>query len=366
MAHGGRNWVQVADRIANSKPLALASNVPQSLVNWIDGRTYPQLFEEAFGTPEVTPARIALAIATHERQLFSDRTPFDKWATGGGGLTDEEAAGAQFFAGNTCIQCHDGPLLADHLFHNIGVRPPAEDRGRGAFTNNPDNDGQFKTPNLRNVELHAPFMHNGKFATLEDVVAFYNRGGDFDAPNIDRGVIRPMGMTPQERAQLVAFMKRPLTDPRVRDELPPFDRPQLYTESNRVPQITGTGRAGGGGLVPRAMAIERPWVGNPSFTVAVEDGAAGANAVVVIDSADPGVGTSIPAAGSFARASTTLSGTGEVRSAWRSRTMLRLLARRSSDAGTCPMRGRRMVSQYLGSLRLRCLARRQRRPLPPS
>ncbi|MBK9164037.1 MAG: hypothetical protein IPM21_09000 [Acidobacteria bacterium] len=310
MAHGGRNWVQVADRIANSRPLALASNLPPSLTNWIDGRTYPELFEEAFGTPEVTPARIALAIATHERQLFSDRTPFDKWATGGGGLTMGEEAGAQLFAGTTCMQCHDGPLFADHLFHNIGVRPPAEDRGRGLVTNNVDNDGQFKTPNLRNVELHAPFMHNGKFATLEDVVAFYNRGGDFDAPNIDRGVIRPMGLTMQERAQLVAFMKRPMTDPRVRDELPPFDRPQLYTESSRVPQVSGTGRPGGGALVPRAIAIEPPLVGNDSFTVAVEDGAAGANAVVVIDAADPGVGASIPAAGSFARSTVTLSGTG--------------------------------------------------------
>ena len=119
-----------------------------------------------------------------------------------------------------------------------------------------------------------------------------------------------MGMTDEEMASLVAFMKRPLTDPRVRDELPPFDRPQLYTESNRVPQISGTGRPGGGALVPRAIAIEPPLVGNDSFTVAVEDAAAGANAVVVIDSADPGVGTSIPAAGSFARSTVTLSGTG--------------------------------------------------------
>ena len=65
MAHGGRDWTQVAARVAASKPLALATDVPPALTNWINGRTYAQLFEEAFGTPEVTPARIAMAIATN-------------------------------------------------------------------------------------------------------------------------------------------------------------------------------------------------------------------------------------------------------------------------------------------------------------
>src|SRR5690606_31325816 len=143
-----------------------------------------------------------------------------------------------------------------------------------------DDNGKFKTPVLRNVELHGPFMHNGRHQTLEQVIQFYTRGGDFDAPNIDRGIIRPTPMTSQEIADLAAFMKRPMTDPRVRDELPPFDRPQLYTESARVPQITGTGRAGTGAIVPEAIALEPPLLGNPSFTVGVARGAAGANAVV--------------------------------------------------------------------------------------
>ncbi|MDM7920903.1 MAG: VCBS repeat-containing protein, partial [Pyrinomonadaceae bacterium] len=92
--------------------------------------------------------------------------------------------------------------------------------------------------------------------------------------------------------------------------LPPFDRPQLYTESNRVPVISDTGRAGTGGVVPNPIALEPPLVGNPSFTVAVAGGAAGANAVVVISNVDPGLGTSIPAAGSLVRGTTTLSAGG--------------------------------------------------------
>ena len=117
-------------------------------------------------------------------------------------------------------------------------------------TNNPLNDGEFKTPTLRNTELHGPYMHNGRFATLEEVVDFYDRGGDHDAPNINRGLIRVLGLTAQEKADLVAFMKRPLTDPRALNELPPFDRPQLYTESDRVPVISGTGSPETAALFP--------------------------------------------------------------------------------------------------------------------
>ncbi len=155
--------------------------------------------------------------------------------------------GLQIFPQPQCDSCHGGPLLTDQGFHNIGDRPQSEDSGRFAVTNLEEIRGSFKTPPLRNVELHAPYMHNGRFQTLEAVVEFYNRGGDFDAPNIDHGLIRPLNLAPEEKAALVAFMKRPLTDERVTKELPPFDKPMLYTESVRVPQISGPGRAGTGG-----------------------------------------------------------------------------------------------------------------------
>jgi len=309
MGHGNRNWTQVANQIAAAKPLALATNIPSSLSNWIDGRTYPELFEDAFGSPEVTPSRIAAAIATHERTLFSDRAPLDRWASAIEPLTAQENRGSEIYVQVNCSFCHGGPLLSDQNFHNIGVRPQAEDIGRGAVTGNANDRGRFKSPTLRNVELRAPYMHNGQFATLEEVVEFYNRGGDFNAPNINN-LIRPLNLSNGQKADLVAFLKRPMTDPRVANELPPFDRPQLYTESNRVPVITGTGRAGSGEITPQVTAIEPPIVGNPSFTVAVSRALGGAQAVLVIDSNDPGIGSSIPANGSFARVSVNVSGSG--------------------------------------------------------
>jgi len=300
MAHAGRNWTEVAAQIEIAKPLALAQNIPSALETWIGGRTYPELFEEAFGDPAVTPARIAMAIATHERTLFSDRTPFDRAIAGIQPLTAPEAAGRQLFVANSCNFCHDGSLLSDQGFHNIGVRPQADDAGRYGVTGVEFDRGSFRTPSLRNVELRAAFMHNGRFETLQEVVDFYARGGDFDAPNIDHGVITPRAFTPEEVNQLVAFMGRPLTDLRVANETSPFDRPTLYTESANVPIVSGAGRAGTGGETPDVTAIEPPLAGNPSFTIGVSNVIPGTQAVLVIDSVDPGVGASIPATGSFA------------------------------------------------------------------
>src|SRR6185503_17308392 len=310
MAHVGRDWTNVASRVTASKPLALATNIPAGLAGWIDGRSYPELFQEAFGTPDVTPARIAMAIGTHERSLFTDQTPLDKWAVGTEELTPQEEQGRTLFVNQNCVFCHGGALLSNGTFNNVGVRPTTEDRGRGAITAIPDDNGRFKTPILRNLELRAPYMHNGRFAAVEDVVEFYNRGGDFDAPNIDRARIRPLNLTAQQKAALVAFLKRPLTDPRVRDQLPPFDRPLLYSESNRVPVISGVGRVGSGGAVPNVIAVEPPIAGNQSFSVSVGSGLAGASATLVIDTADPGLGSAIPASGSFAYRQITLQGSG--------------------------------------------------------
>lgn len=309
MGHIGRDWPAVVSRVSNSKPLALAHDIPAGLTNWLDGRTYAELFQEAFGSPDITPARIAMAIATHERMLFSDQTPLDRWSAQLENLTAQEEQGRQLFISQQCTFCHGGALLSNASYQNVGVRPTTDDPGRGALTGVPADIGRFKTPPLRNLELKKNYFHTGRFETVEDVVEFYNRGGDFDAPNIDPR-IQPLNLTVAQRAALTAFLKRPLTDPRVAQELPPFDRPKLFTESTNVPTITGTGRAGTNALVPNAIALEPPIVGNDRFTVALSDSLAGAAATLVIDSNDPGVGTAVPASGSFARVQTTTAGTG--------------------------------------------------------
>ncbi len=312
MGHQNRDWTQVAARIQASKPLALATNIPTGLAAWIGTRTYPELFQEVFGTSDVTPARISMAIATHERTLFSDTTPLDRAIYGIEPLTTQEELGRQVFRGVKCDFCHAGPLGTNHNFFNIGVRPQEEDAGRFNVTNQEGDRSAFKTPNLRNADLRGPFMHNGGLRTIEDVVDFYDRGGDFDAPNIPRGVIHALGLSTGDRAALIAFLKRPMTDPRVRDELPPFDRPHLYTESNRTPVISGRGRPGSKFTVPEAVVIAPPIIGNPNFTIGINKGRGGAQATLVIADQDPGMGSSIPTSGSFAFQTITLSNSGPV------------------------------------------------------
>jgi cytochrome c peroxidase len=307
MAHVNRTWNDVAVRVAQAKPLALSPSLPAALSNWIAGRTYSELFEEAFGTPEITPARIALAIASFERTVYSDRTRFDQAVAQIAPLSAAETRGQGVFNASRCNVCHAGNLFSDNAFHNIGVRPQFEDTGRFQVTANANNIGEFRTPSLRNVSLRAPYFHNGRMATLEDVVEFYNRGGDFDAPNINHNLIRPLNLSVQQKADLVAFL-RALTDSRVATGAAPFDRPMLYTESSRIPQIIGGGSAGSGGNIPQVTAIEPPIVGNPTFTVGISNALGGAEAVLAIDSHDPGAVP--PASAALHRSQIHLSGSG--------------------------------------------------------
>ncbi|MFT3745368.1 MAG: cytochrome c peroxidase [Pyrinomonadaceae bacterium] len=309
MSHAGRSWTDIAARMTDAKPLVLSPNIPAALNNWIGGRSYPELFQEAFGSPEVTPARIAMAIATFERSLYSDQAPIDLDAGGIAALTAQEQRGRNIFTTNGCNVCHAGNQFTDNSFRYIGVRPQNDDTGHFQVTGNNNDRGEFRVPSLRNVELRKSFFHNGRFTSLDDVVAFYNRGGDFNAPN-KPGIIRPLGLNANQRADLVAFLRRPLTDPRVAAETERFDRPALYMESDRVPQSFGSGRAGSSSIMPQIKAISPPLVGNPNFTVSLSGAIGNAPATLIISETDPGVDTVIPAGGSFARITATTQNTG--------------------------------------------------------
>lgn len=308
MAPAGASVATIGERLARVRPLALASDIPGALRAWIRGRDYPALFAEAFGTPELSAARIAMAIASYERTLVSTQTPLDLELAGTPALTPLERQGLGVFLLADCAACHGGGLLSDSDFHNIGVRPASEDAGRFARTGDPADLGAFRTPGLRNVELRAPYMHNGRFATLEEVVEFYDRGGDFDAPNKDPR-IRPLNLSAGQKQALAAFMRRPLTDPRVAAELAPFDRPTLFGESGRAPAIVGEGTPGGSGIVPTIGALEPPLLGNRNFTVTVSRARAGASAILVVGRTDPGLQRTVPP-GNFAEISTVLRGAG--------------------------------------------------------
>ncbi len=288
MAHLAATWSDVVANVTAARPLALASNIPAALAQFVAGRTYPQLFNQVFGTPAITPARIAMAIATYERTLVSNQSPFDQ-----GTMTPQQQRGQQLFFNNVneCSDCHGGPLFASPAFRYTGVTPQNEDLGRFLVTNANQDRGRMRAPTLRNVELRAPFFHNGSARTLRDVVDFYARGGDFNAANRD-GRIRPLGLSTADRDALVAFLQA-LTDPRVRNNQPPFDRPTLFSESTRVPSEYGGGTAGGGNIVPAMVANEPPHIGHGRFAIGLAQAAGGSPVALLLDVAANRTGTPV-------------------------------------------------------------------------
>lgn len=232
MACDGRTWDDVRTKLQSVVPMALANSLPPDMeAALLVFPNYPALFQAAFGTPDISAVRIGFAIASYERTLVPDQTPFDAFLDGDlNAMTPAQFDGFDLFNDN-CQVCHDRNLLTDNAFHNIGVRPGLEDIGREAVTGDPLDRGKFRTPALRNVKLRAPYFHNGGKASLLDVVSFYNLGGDF-SDNLDPEIV-PLGLTNPQLQNLVDFLENALTDPRVEDELSPFDRPELQTYFQR-------------------------------------------------------------------------------------------------------------------------------------
>jgi len=224
MAKEGRTWDDVRAKLAAAAPLALATNLPPDVAAAIAANpTYQDLFAAAFGDVKITGARIAMAIATYERTVFPDQTPFDR-----GTLTPDQRAGSQIFAAATqCVICHEPPLFTDGSFRNLGIRPIAEDIGRQAVTGNVDDRAKFKVPSLRGVGLRRAFMHNGQRTTLQQVLDFYGDPEQQFGDNVD-----PILPTIASHDNLIIdFLSNGLTDARAAAEVFPFDRPILASEA---------------------------------------------------------------------------------------------------------------------------------------
>jgi cytochrome c peroxidase len=235
MSCEGYSWTAIESKLRTAAPLRLASRIPQGMSQAIAAHpTYPALFEWAYGTSEITARRILFAIATYERQLRSDQTPWDRYNAGdSNALTpDQEAGLASFNLRGRCNKCHIPPMFTDNKFHNTGAQAPSLDPGRSLISGDAADLGKMKTPSLRNAGLRAAggLLHHGtgSGATLLSVLSAYREGGEFHQ-NTDPE-IRDMNMTEYEFQQLLEFVQNGLTDPRVRDELPPFDRPLLGSE----------------------------------------------------------------------------------------------------------------------------------------
>jgi len=169
---------------------------------------YIRQFQAVFGG-RPTLQNATRGIAAFERTLVTPDSPFDAYARGDKrALSDSEKRGLILFIGKaSCVQCHKGPGFMDDRFHRLGVRKNAmgaRDLGRFAVTGRKEDRRAFKTPTLLNVSLTAPYTHDGTFKTLEQVIDFYDRGGDKDVEKSP--LIFELGLSTGEKADLLAFL----------------------------------------------------------------------------------------------------------------------------------------------------------------
>ncbi len=201
-------------------PIEMHETWPNAVSKIQDDPQYSILFKKAFDTNIVDSILIAKAIAQFERTLISGNSKFDKYLRGETDLTGAEFAGLDLFLiegpidgnpnGADCFHCHGMPLFTDHLFHNNGIDEESEwtDLGLYEISNNPLDKAKFKTPTLRNIAFSAPYMHDGRFKTLEEVIDFYNTGGHTSTTldplmkNPDTGLL----LSPENKANLIAFL----------------------------------------------------------------------------------------------------------------------------------------------------------------
>ena len=174
---------------------------------------YPELFRKAFGINAKPQAYlIAKAIATFVRTLVSGNSRYDKYIRGDSyALNASEKRGMDLFNSERtrCSVCHSGIFFTDMKFHNTGIVSHYFDLGRYVITGKAEDWGRFLTPSLRNVELSAPYMHNGELFTLEEILHHYNNGGK--AFITKDTLMRPLNLTSTDIADLIAFLKS-LTD----------------------------------------------------------------------------------------------------------------------------------------------------------
>ncbi len=288
MAHESRTWAQIEDKISKVAPLRLATNLPADIIAALAANpTYASLFTAAFGDPAVTVKRIAFAIATYERTLVADQTPFDL-----GTLTAQQSLGLAVFNDvnkGRCAVCHSGPLFSDDQFHNIGLTDPNTDVGRMAVTGLASDLGRMKTPSLRNVGLKntgsGRLFHNGDTlgSSLGQVIAFYSLGGIF-TQNIDPQM-QFLVLTLNERIALEDFMVNGLTDARVANETGVFSRPTLRSETGvGLPLIIPNGFTDSTDSLPNIIAVQPANLQHPFFTIGVSGAWGGMDAFLLAGS----------------------------------------------------------------------------------
>lgn len=293
MGFEGRTWHDVTTKLAARRPLALARDLPGDVAATLQRcPDYPSLFALAFGDRHISARRIAFALASYERTLTPDQTPWDRFQAGDGtALTQLQKAGWSLFQQGHCMTCHPAPLFADGSFHNLGLRPASEDPGRAAVVATPNTLGAFRTPTLRNAGLRPRLFHNGRAERLGHPINFYAQdstlnthwrgsGGFPSQVSPSLPALSQLGFSQYETALMFEFVRTALVDPRAAQGLPPFDHPTLRSTAEPPPRRFGATTPGSN--EPFLVDWIPSYPGNADFRLGLVGGAPGALAALGI------------------------------------------------------------------------------------
>jgi cytochrome c peroxidase len=210
-------------------PLEMHQPVAEAVNKLQQTERYPPMFEKAFGSATITKENILKALAQFQRTLISGNSRYDRYLQKKEVFTPDEVEGMALFMthpdpstntrGGNCGDCHGGVLLTTRTFHNNGLDFEPKDNGLGDISGKATDNGKFKSPSLRNIALTAPYMHDGRFKTLEEVLDHYNEHIRFNTPNLDPLITeasnmpngRSLGLTSEEKRKIIAFLHT-LTD----------------------------------------------------------------------------------------------------------------------------------------------------------
>ncbi len=229
------NWDGVAAsledqaRIPIENPVEMHQNLAEAVQELQNTAAYPPLFKQAFGTSTISSDLMLKALGQFTRSLVSFNSRYDQYRAGQAILTSDEQEGLQLFIthpdpsrrlrGGNCGDCHGSDFFTLQQFHNNGLDANLTDKGRSLITGKAGDEGKFKAPSLRNIAVTAPYMHDGRFSTLEEVLDHYNEHIQNASPNLDPLIIEAsnnvrgnsLALTPAEKAKIIKFLHT-LTD----------------------------------------------------------------------------------------------------------------------------------------------------------
>ncbi len=208
MADGGINHIEVMPIAPLTDSLEMAESLSSILKKLQGHKTYPQLFEAAFGTDSITDQNLLYALAQFMALMVSANSKYDDLLNGKTTFSLPEERGLTLFR-EKCASCHQEPLLTDFSFRNNGLDLYSEDPGRARITLQESDRGKFKVPSLRNIAFTAPYMHDGRFNTLSEVLDHYGEGIK-STPNL-APELAALTLSETEKQDLLHFLST-LTD----------------------------------------------------------------------------------------------------------------------------------------------------------